>query len=139
MTEPDRSIDQEINPEWAEKIRSNLEDALTEEMYPFFDKLVNISPNDLTYEEDSRTFEEATPREREFLVRALFETIGFEPSHSDLKRTYQVQTPDPSVWHGVAEVKVFQTARQAEDQYLHEIHFPDGRIEYAVAPFDKNI
>lgn len=139
MTEPDRSIDQEINPEWAEKIRSNLEDALSPEMYPFFDQLINISPATLTFDEDPRTFDEATHVEREFLAKTLFEIIGFNPVIAELERTYKVQTPDPSIWQGEADVRVYKTARQRQHQYFHEMHFPDGRVEYAVAPLDKNI
>src|SRR3989338_3860636 len=139
MDETQRDHEQAINPEWAEKIRSNLEDALTEEVYPFFDKLVNISPAALTYDEDPRTFNQATPAERAFLVRILFETVGFNPVIADLERTYKFQSPDPSIWQGEADVRVYKTTRHSQHQYFHEIHFPDGRVEYAIAPLDKNI
>lgn len=130
----------ELSTEWMQAMEEGINDSL--DCYELFDQLINISPHAISDHLDERDFLDLTDGEQEFIKRTLFSNL--EVDTQTPVRTYQMPAPvgtkkTDKDWLGVAEVKVYKTARFDEDIFLHEINYPDGKKEYAIAPKDKQI
>lgn len=108
---------------------------------------VNIAPVTISNNLDQREFQEVSPEEQKFITSTLFTLLSFDPANPTLAASYTIEKPDrmkmqsytDEAWSGVANVSVYETARSGENMYLHFIKYPDGRIEYAVAPKDRRL
>lgn len=130
----------ELSQEWMQAIAEGINDSL--DCYELFDQLINISPHSISDHLDDRDFLDLTPEEQEYIRRTLFSTLEVETETP--VRTYQMPAPQAAEktdkdWSGIAEVKVYQTARSDEDIFIQEIHYPDGKMEYTIAPKDKTL
>lgn len=142
MSEGERG---ELNPEWAEAMKTGLTEAL--DNFELYDQLINVSPITISNGSDERLFQELSNAEREFVVKLLHRQLGLDPFEEKRPvRSYHVEAPKspdvekyPEGWQGEASVNVFETARSDEDMFLHEVQFPDGKLEYAIAPADRQI
>lgn len=137
MSERDGLSESELAVEWQEAIRQGVRDAL--ENYELFGQ-VNIAPASISGEIDERGFVDLSPREQDFIKNVLFVEIGFDPSNPSVTAEYLFEAPDGVAWSGTAQVILYETARsKSEGMYLHEVRFPDGAVDYIVAPQDYRI
>jgi hypothetical protein len=105
---------------------------------------INLSPQSLTEGEDDRTYLELNPEERKILRDEMFDQLGIDPKLPDLIGRYPITAPpaspldsDPSLrWVGQGVVQVFRTAREEEGISLHEITYPDERVDFFLAAED---
>jgi hypothetical protein len=148
MTElPSNSPEKELNPKWAEVIRSAVEISLNE-----FDDFapIDFSPITLTGNRkdfvDSRALSELSEKEQEFINQTVRDLLKFNDDPTDGSkaiRTYKSdfypigsETPDPIE---STYTIVFQTSYSDRDIYLHVALTPDQRVEYMLAPRDFEI
>lgn len=136
--EPEQGSEvKELDAEWTKAIQEGFVDSL--DCFELFDQLINISPHSISDHLDERDFQDLTPEEQDFVKRTVFSTLETNPNSQTPEREYQMPSEPEQIWDGIAVVRVFKTSRSDEDIYLHEIHFPDGKMEYAIAPLNREI
>lgn len=131
--EEGRTPEQRLNPEWQEAIQQGIKDAV--DNFELFG-VINISPLSISEGKDERSFLELSKEEQDFIKGVLFEEIDFDPQNPENVASYITQAPEGTKWQGEADVKVYKTARSDEGMFLHEINYPDNKIDYIVAPED---
>lgn len=137
MAESDRQIESEPAVEWQEAIGQGVRDAL--ENYELFGQ-VNTAPVSISGGIDERGFPDLSTKEQNFIKDVLFAEVGFDPDSPQVIAEYSFESPQGAAWSGTAQVKVYRTARsRGEDMYLHEVKFPDGKVDYLVAPGDYQL
>ncbi len=130
-----------LSPEWKHMIIVGIRESL--DNYELFDRKLDFSPVGITCSKDERGWAEISDEEREFILKKLFEQVGFDPDIADQVATYQIEAPTTDLpdkeitWTGKADVNVYTTQRAlTEDMYLHEIVRLELETEYIVAPVD---
>lgn len=122
-----------LSPKWKAEVEENIKAAFEE--YEWLSP-INVAPASLV-EGETRGLPELTTEEQNFIKGVLFREIGFEPANPTLIGNYDMDAPEGANWQGAAVVRVYQTAYSADrDMFLHEIHFPDGKVDFIVAPQD---
>lgn len=141
---PETNNPENLKPQWKEKIEEGILGAL--DSFEIFDSLINISPGAISDNTDERDYQELSPQEQEYIKKTLFNALEVNPDSDPAIRTYRFSAPEPhdsskyhQEWSGVAEVRVFRTSRSDEGLFLHVIHHPDGKVEYAVAEQDRDL
>lgn len=128
-----RTPESHLDFEWQEVIRQGIRDAL--DNFELFG-VVNVSPLSVSGGEDERTFLDLSQEEQDFIRDILFREIGFDSQNPESVGSYTTKAPEGVEWQGEARVKVCKTARSEEGMFLHEIHYPDNKIDYIIAPPD---
>lgn len=129
-----------INPEWMELMDSGIDQALM--MYLEGEiPAVNISPDANSFGEDERTFQDLSPTEQRFIIKLLFDKLDFKLEEATVETSYPFEIPQPNPMDttltSFAQVSVYETPRSLEENiYLHEIKYPDEKLDYIVAPKD---
>lgn len=122
-----------LDPEWEEVIQQGIRDAL--DNFELFG-MVNVSPLSISEGKDERTFLDLSPEEQDFIKNTLFREIGFDPQNPESVGGYRTKAPKGAGWQGEADVRVYRTGREDEGMFLHEIHYPDEKVDYIIAPSD---
>lgn len=133
MVEAGKTSEPHLSPEWQEAIRQEIRDAL--DNFELFG-VVNVSPLSISGGKDERTFFDLSGEEQDFIKGVLFGEIGFDPQTAESIASYKTQAPEGAGWQGEADVRVYRTGRGGEGVFLHEIHYPDKKIDCIIAPSD---
>lgn len=133
MVEAGKTSEPHLSPEWQEDIRQGIRDAL--DNFELFG-VVNVSPLSISGGKDERTFLDLSNKEQDFIKDTLFREIGFDPQNPESVTSYTTQAPEGAEWQGKADVRVYRTGREEEGMFLHEIHYPDKKADYIIAPPD---
>lgn len=147
MEEDKKGREIDLSPEWKETITENLEGTL--DSYELLDQCVNTAEVTLMEgdEDGKRASYELTPSEQAFIKETLFRLLNFNEINPVQVVEYVTETPvkegedtTNKEWLGKAVVKVYETGRsEPENMYLHEVHLPNGEMEYFVAPKEREI
>lgn len=131
MTEQeDREI---LSPEWKKAIAEGIQSAL--DNYELFDRRIDVAPLNISGGMDGRGFPGLSPEEQQFVRSVLYKEVGFDPRDITLLDVYTIGAPRGAEWEGEASVGVYITSRsESENMFLHKIDFPDGKVDFVVAP-----
>lgn len=111
----------------------------SEENMPFTP--VSFSPAQISGGVDERRFIDLEADEREFIKGNMFTGLGIDRKAPQIVDNYTVPLPHPSYadWEGIAFVQIVETNRSEDDLFLHEISFPDERVDYFMATLDYRL
>lgn len=55
---------------------------------------------------------------------------------AEQKLWYEMKAPKGANWSGIAKVQVYTTEHSYKDMFLHVVKFPDGKVDFIIAPQD---
>lgn len=140
--EPKPTQEQELPPEWKEKLREDIAAMPYYAMDMGERAPIDPSPVSITGGYDERSWPELRDKEKEFILNNLFDEIGFDPedkpeavrkykSKRDRAQTEQGATP---AWIGESEIRIYKTNFSEYGVWLHEISRPGSESpEYFLA------